>query len=240
MSDRYIDYEETQVYGPYASKAMRGLVGLVPKLDAGLHFLADELDHATEAVFAASTHASEADVVLRKDSADRTPALETAHALLGRFSKHLDSLPSHPSPVDRKGFFRTDGTLRGIGTSTPRVLLALTHISAELKKKGSPVKDAADWQKEFGRAIADLAPVVDHAAGAKTARRSATSEVEGARAAWLQVYLASKSVVEGVLRLSGRLDHMTAVFHDLAVAGDAKVTKAPTVPAAPTPHAPPA
>ena len=237
MSDRYIDYEETQVYGPYASKAMRGLIGLVPALDKGIVHLADELDHATEAVGAAIKHTSEADTAVRKDITDRTPALDSARALLGRFSKHLDSLAT---PVDRKTFFRTDGTIKGIGASAPRVLLALSHLSSELKKKGSPVKDAAEWQKEVAHAIADLAPVVDHAASAKTSRRSATSEIEAARHAWLQVYSASKSITEGVLRLAGRIDHMTAVFHDLAVSGDAKVTKAPTVPAAPAAPAPPA
>ena len=228
MSDRYIDYEECLIYGPYAETSIRTLIGAIPACDKALGHVADEIKHATEAVKSATEHTTAADHALRKDSGDRTPALETAQKLLGRFSSHLDA--HEKGKVDRKDFFRTDGTIHGIGKSAPRMLIALSQVSAELKKKGSPVKDAAEWQKEFGKAIADLAPVVDHAASNKTSRRSATSEVEAARHAWLQVYTAAKCIVEGVLRLSGRLDHMTAIFYDLAVSGDAKVTKAPDAP----------
>ena len=54
-----------------------------------------------------------------------------------------------------------------------------------------------------------------------------TPEVEQARTRWLQVYGAAKSVVEGVLRLQGRLDLMPHIFYDLAVTGSIRVTEVP-------------
>ena len=51
MADRYIDQEETQVYGPHASKQIRALaMKLVPAYEPALRHIAAELDSATAAV----------------------------------------------------------------------------------------------------------------------------------------------------------------------------------------------
>ncbi|MCC6553197.1 MAG: hypothetical protein IT372_09280 [Polyangiaceae bacterium] len=54
MADRFIDQDETQIYGPYAVKRIRAkVVGLVPEFNDGMTYLADRIDAATQAVKAA-------------------------------------------------------------------------------------------------------------------------------------------------------------------------------------------
>jgi hypothetical protein len=72
-----------------------------------------------------------------------------------------------------------------------------------------------------------LAPAIEHSHNAKTARLDTSPDVEAARASWLQTYSAAKGVVECVFRLTGKMHLMSAVFHDLAVPANAKVTSIP-------------
>jgi hypothetical protein len=229
MADRYIDQDETKIYGDYAARKIRGsVVGILPEFDAGLEYLADEIEQATGAVFAAVTAAREADTEIRKHARGKTPAVEQARAVLRRFGSHLDTHPS--GTVDRRMFFTADGTVGGVGRSVPRLLLSLGHIERTLGngKKKHNVKDAAAWAKEIGDSAANLAPVVEHADNAKTDRSHATPAVEQARQAWLQTYVAAKCGVECVLRLTGKLDLLPNVFFDLAVPAGAKVTEPPS------------
>ena len=160
--------------------------------------------------------------------------MASAIAVLGRFSKHLDTHKA--DTLDRKAFFTADGTATGVGKVPSRVVLALTHLSTEIKKKSHPLSDRAHWLEEVTTALAALSPVVADAESARTDRRLLTPEVESARQAWLLVYKASRCAVECVLRLTGKLDQLSIVFHDLAVPAAAKVTEAPvTIQAAPAP-----
>jgi len=229
MADRYIDHDETKIYGDYAAKMIRKLVvGLVPAFDEGMEHLASEITDATEAVRVAVAGARSADAELRKGSRGKVSALEDSRALLSRFSSHLDA--HEKGTIDRRMFFTTDGTVGGLGRSATRVLLALGRISGLLGEAETPVRDAATWRKEFAKATRRLTPVVEHSHDARTDRAAATPEVEGARTAWLQTYTAARSGVECVLRLTGRLDQLPLVFHDLAVPAGAKVTEAPADP----------
>ncbi|MBI4613140.1 MAG: hypothetical protein HY720_05970 [Planctomycetes bacterium] len=226
MTDRYIDQEETHIYGPYAVKKIASVVkGLVPECDGALEHMAANVEKATTAVKGALKLARTAGAGVRKGAKERKPALAGAIDVLGRFSSHLDG--HKKGAVDRKTYFTKDGTAAGVGRATADVLLALGHIHGELTKDGSPVKNSTDWAADFGAAIGALTPVADHADAARTDRRESTPEIEAARAAWLLVYGAAKLVVEAVLRLTGKLQLMSEVFHDLAVAGNAKVTAPP-------------
>jgi hypothetical protein len=163
---------------------------------------------------------------LRKGVQDKVPALTQALELLGRFSKHLDSHPA--GTVDRKVFFTADGTAGGIGRSAPRVLLAVTHITGKLDSKNKPAIQSADtWHNDFSAIMTALGPVVDRAADARSDRRGLTPEVEAARQAWLQNYVAAKCGVECVLRLAGKLDQLSNIFYDLAVPAGTKLTSIP-------------
>ena len=226
MADRHIDQNETQIYGAHTAKKIRTLVvGLVPVFDPALEHLATEIEHATAVVGAAVSSARGTDTVLRRGVKDKSAALASAVGVLGRFSRHLDSYKA--DTVDRRAFFPADGTAKGEGSTPPRVLLALTHLSGEITKKSNLLSDRDRWLEEVTTALAELSPVVNDAESARTERRMVTPEIESARQAWLQVYKASRCAVECVLRLTGKLDMLSIVFHDLAVPASTKLTEAP-------------
>jgi hypothetical protein len=227
MPDRYIDHDETEIYGAYAADKIRSRVkGVIVEFDDALEYVAAEISEATQAVQGAVADARAADAEIRKGSKARGSVLKQAMSLLGRFSKHLDT--HAPGTIDRKTFFVADGTAGGVGKGVPRVLRALQHIGKQLKAEGSPVKNAAEWAKECADLAAKLAPIAEHGDNARTDRSSVTPEIETARQAWLQTYGAAKLTVEAVLRLSGKLHLMPLVFFDLAVPSNAKVTSAPS------------
>lgn len=233
MADKYIDLDETQLYGPHAVKQILAVaVGLVPELDPALRFVAQELAQTTQAAGAAIKAGRTASAGQRSGKKAKGPALAAAVSLLGRFSRHLQT---HPESLDRKTFFPEDGTAGGVGRSAARVLLALGRIDGALDRPGCPVRDRETWKDEITAAIGALAPVVEQSAAAHTARRLATPEQEAAYRAFLQVYQVSKCVVEGVLRYAGKLHLLGAIFHDLVVPAGTKVTAIPTPPADPGP-----
>jgi hypothetical protein len=195
----------------------------MPPFDSGLSYLAEQLDGATSAVKEAIDAAREKDTALRKGVQEKKPLLKQATSLLGRFSRHLDGHRS--GEVDRKAFFTADGTAGGVGKSAPQVLLAVTHIAGKLKSASASVRDRETWRQEFVEMMRALGPVVEHVDNVRTDRRELTPEVEAARQAWLQVYLAARAGVECVLRQRGKLDPMSAIFYDLAVPAGAKVTQ---------------
>ena len=231
MTDRYIDQDETKYYGPYTAREIRKQVkGLIPAVDAGLEELAVRIETATAAVESAVGQARGADAGKRKGSRDKKPVLGKAKDVIRRFSKHLDTHAK--GTVDRKVFFVRDGTVEGAGGAATDVLLALGHVTGELGKPGTPVKNAADWKAEMEVVIAELAPAIEHSTDAGTDRSDATPAVEAARAAWLNTYIAAKAVVEGVLRLVGRLGALRNVFYDMQVPAGAKITAPPPSPPA--------
>jgi hypothetical protein len=226
MADRFIDQDETQIYGPYTSRRIRTrIIGLSPAFDPALLYLADQLDVATAAVKNAVDHARRHDARLRRGVQQKTPLLRQALGLLGRFSKHLDA--HAPGAVDRKVFFTADGTARGVGRGAAAVLLGVTHITGKLQDPESGVNDRATWRVAFDTMMTELGPVVEHAQDVRTDRRDRTPEVEAARQAWMQIYLAARECVTGVLRLTGRLDRLSTIFHDLAVSANTRLTAIP-------------
>ena len=226
MADRFIDQDETQIYGPYAARRMRTrLVGLILEFDPALVYLAGQLDAATVAVKTAVDAARAEDAKLRRGVQQKRPLLEQAVGLLGRFSKHLDG--HAPGAVDRKVFFTADGTAGGVGKSAAAVLLAVTHIASRLQDPECGVGDRNTWQSDFNTMMTNLGPVVEHAQDARTDRRERTPEVEAARQAWMQVYLAARDLVTSLLRLTGRLDRLSTIFYDLAVPANTRLTSIP-------------
>lgn len=226
MPDRFIDQDETKIYGPHASKNIRArLIGRIAEFDAALHYVADEMDANTVAVASAVEAARAKDAERRQGVASKAPLLQEAQRLLGRFSKHLDG---HDSNIDRKVFFSKDGTAGGVGRSAQAVLLAITHIALKLSDTKCPVRDRAHWRDQFDDMMKALAPAIASADDARADRQSLTPEVEAARQAWLNGYIAAKNIVEGVLRHLGRVEQMPLFFYDLRVSAGAKVTAAPS------------
>src|SRR5690606_26465315 len=134
MTDRYIDQEETLIYGPHAAKMIRKhVVGLVSELDGALNFFANQIEAATAHMEQMLDGARSADSAIRQGKSDRISMLGQTNTLLNRFSSHLDAHP--PGIVDRKVFFVEDGTVSGIGNAGPKVLRAVTRITEKLAKE---------------------------------------------------------------------------------------------------------
>lgn len=222
MADRFIDQDETQYYGPHSAKNIRKLVGLLPDFDDALKYTASQIEAHTAAVKETVDDARGKDAERRQGTQAKAPILKQARNLLGQFSKHLAS--HEAGIIDRKIFFVKDGTAKGVGKAAPNVLLAVTHIKAKLDDAKSPVRERAHWLGRFDTTMKALAPVVAFADDARVDRQSLTPEVEAARQAWLNGYLAAKSLVECVLRNLGRLEQMPLFFYDLRVPSGTKIS----------------
>jgi hypothetical protein len=238
MADRYIDQDETQIYGPYAAKGIRlRVIGLIPAYDTALAYCADQLDLATAGVFDAVDAARSHDADARKGVQNKRPLLQQASSLLGKFSRHLGT--HDEVSIDRRVFFTRDGTAKGAGKAAQDIVLAVTHIASKLDDPRSPVRDREHWGQRFREMVTALAPAVAFTDDARVDRQLATPEVEAARQVWLNTYIASKSLVESLLRHMGRLDQLSLFFYDLRVPSGAKVTAPPpdepAVPAADEP-----
>ena len=227
MTDRYIDQDETQIYGAHAVAKMRGVVsGKLPDLDAAVEYVAAHLESATQAIGAAIGDARDGDGNKRESTRTKAPVLTDALAFLGRFSSHLDAQPQ----ADRVRYFGPAGTVTSIGRAGPRVLLAVQNIATQLAKSDAGVTAAADWAAQASALATSLATSLQHASSARTARRELTPGVENLRAAWLLAYGVAKKQCLVVLELSGHADLLSEVFYDLQVAGDAKVSVIPPGP----------
>jgi hypothetical protein len=224
MADKFIDQDETQIYGPYTANAIRKrLIGQIPEFDSALTFIANQIDTGTNTVKLAVDAARTKDAERREGSKAKISLLSNARRLLGRFSKHLSS----HDDIDRKLFFNKDGTAGGVGYGAQDVLLAVTHIATRLTDSKAGVRDRAHWHNQFEDVMKTLAPAVEFANDAHADRRSITPEVEAARQAWLNTYISAKHLVESLLRQLGRLEQLPIVFHDLRVHPGTKVTVMP-------------
>ena len=224
MTDKFVDQDEAQIYGPYASNNIRTrLIGKLYQFDSALTYVADQIDASTATVKMAVDAAREKDAERRVGSKTKSSLLSDSLRLLGRFSKHL----SVHDDIDRKLYFTRDGTAGGVGKSAQDVLLAVTHITTRLSNPKAGVRDRAFWHDQFDDTMKALAPAVQFANDAQADRQSITPEVEAARQAWLNAYSSAKCVVEAVLRQLGRLGQMSVFFYDLRVPAGAKVTEMP-------------
>lgn len=231
MTDRYIDQDETQIYGPHSVGKLRSVVrGLIPELDSAVEFVAVHLEEATAGVGTAIHSARELDADQRGSVQGKAPVLESARGFLGRFSSHLDAQPQ----PDRRRYFTADGTVAGVTRTGPKVALAVQNIATQLGKAEPGVTEAATWKAEAEALAGALSGVLSHASSARTARRSVTPAVEVARAAWLVAYAAAKKMSLVVLELSGHADLQSEVFYDLQVAGSTKTTAIPAPAPAPS------
>ncbi len=221
MVDKYIDRDETQIYGPYASKMIRErVVGLIPELDTGLLFFADQIDAATLGMKAALETTHSVDAGRRAGSTTRQSVLEQGRDLLMRFSRHLDAHPK--GAIDRRVFFAQDGTASGVPRGASQVLLALSRIGEQFEREDSPVRDRTSWLAELSSTMNALASAIGHSADMRTDRRHATPVIEATRLAWLNTYYSARSVVESILRFTGKLDLLPTIFQDLTVPSGTK------------------
>lgn len=224
MADKFIDQDETQIYGLHAANAIRKrLLGKIAEFDSALHYIADQIETSTTTVKFAVDNARAKDAERREGTKTKSSLLKDAKRLLGRFSNHL----SGHDDIDRKLFFTRDGTVGGISRGAQDVLLAVTHVANRLADSHAGIRDRVHWHKEFDDMMKALAPAVEFSNDAHADRRSITPEVEAARQAWLNSYISAKCLVEAVLRQLGQLEQLSVIFYDLRVSAGAKVTELP-------------
>ena len=92
------------------------------------------------------------------------------------------------------------------------------------------VNDHDRWRDQFSTVMQALAPVVEFAEDTRTDRRHQTPELQAARDAWMHVYVASRSIVEGILRLQGKLHLLPTIYYDLAVTPSTELKNPPPDP----------
>jgi hypothetical protein len=231
VTDTYIDADEIQFYGPYASRQIRTVVvGLQPEADGYMNFLADTIDASTTTVKSTIDASREASAGVRRGSKSKKPIKRKVSDGLSRFSKHLDSHPA--GTIDRKVFFTYNGTVKGVGTSAHNLLQGVVQLTTELAKPTCPVRERETWLAELRELQGAFGPAVEHSDNAHTARADLTPEVAAGRLGWLNSYNSAKRGVESVLRLTGKLHLMKHVFYDLAVPANTKLTSIPEPPPA--------
>lgn len=213
MADRYIDFDETRVYGEYAVERIEQLVaGRLAPFDPALQYVVAALRLVNASVAEQLQAARAADATLNTEVHAREEPLAEARDVMLRYARHLESHRRGTVPYEAF-FLEPSGTLAG--RSPARVLAAVEHMMGALAERRDTVRDADHWLGELAAARDALAPV------ARTARKAvsaatASPGLVAARAQWLVVYEAAKDLVRAVLTLSNAGLDIAEVFDDLA------------------------
>ncbi len=223
MVDRYIDLDETQLYGAYTVKQLRSTVApMIPEMGMGVLHVAELLEEHTERVAQLVDDSRTSNADTRAATEQKEPILQQARQFLGRFGKLLDAGGAPDS--ERLRFFPKDGTVKGVGRTASDVLLAVSRIAVTINEQYADHPLYTARLPEARTLAATLSGVLEQSTNTRTARQSITPELEAARQAWLHIYNTSKLVAEAVLRLSGKANLMPRIFYDLAVPNNQKVT----------------
>jgi hypothetical protein len=235
VADPYIDQFETQIYGLFAREQMKEVcLGRIEKLDPLVHFAIAAQKKADDKM---------------KEALDRQPAprpalseedaLTEARDVIIRFGSYIGSLKGRP--IDPKVFFRNEPPSLLARRRITKLVAGMKHIVDEFDKQKKHMGDAKTWQTELTTAYENLATVEKQHRAHRVERADLAPDVAAARAAWLTVYNANKSLIEGLLAHAGKPELLPLVFDDLAevhrVSGVSDAAPAepgtPAVPAAP-------
>lgn len=213
MADLFIDYDETRIYGDYAVEQIAHLaLGRVREFDAALQHVSLALRVATDAVAAHLYAARAQDPAYHAQVARREAPVAEARDVLSRFSKHLES---HRAGTVSYGAFFVEPSATLSRRGPQRLLAALDHVLGSLDEHRAEVRDIEFWREQILAARAGLETV---ALDDRELRARAVSGpgLVAARAHWLNVYAAAKSLVRATLTLSGSSIALDEVFDDLA------------------------
>lgn len=213
MADLFIDYDETRIYGDYAVEQIALLaIGRVRELDAALQYVSQALRVATDAVAAHLYAARAQDPEYHAQVARREAPIAEARDVLARFSKHLES---HRAGTVAYGAFFVEPSSTLSRRGPQRLLAALDHVLGSLDEHRGEVRDIEHWREQIltARAGLETAALDDRQLRARAVNGRGLEE---ARAHWLNVYAAAKSVVQAALTLSGSSIALDEIFDDLA------------------------
>lgn len=212
MADGHIDAFETLIYGRLSCIEMRQVVlPLSARWAAAVEYCIELQETANARMEAAIARISGPRV-------DKDEVAKVSDTFV-RFGSWLDSLEDRPldpamffgreapSVVGRERLSKLTGHLeRMINTLLPY---------AEGPEDGR-IEGAASWLRQLRAAHAIAVRNRDAQRDAQKARQDFGPEVEQARQAWLETYVANKAVVEGILRHHGKLALKSFIFDDLA------------------------
>lgn len=215
MSDRHIDYQETQSYGPFAVNQIQQIVVPLDRTyKSALKSVCTRLTDATGAV-AEHLHATSAiDVATYKRAAGEPDPVAGARDVLRRLLRYAQSRPGGDALAAK---LVPGGSLTDVARYRPTKLLGvLSHAADAVPRYKAQLPEHKRWVAELTEAREALDGLHSAVRRTRSERRAATPELQAARAEWLKVYGAAKLLVESVLRLHDRTGMLPEVFDDLA------------------------
>ena len=238
--DRYIDNDETQVYGPQFSANLRRMFGGSTPADRFMQWCAEQLDASTNTMRDAMAAQRAAGSSRTGTSEEKAPVVVEARDEIRAFALHLAACKAdraEPWKGDPELF--VPGGIGALPRSARGVHVAL-QVACKALEADSAAPDRAKWRKRLDAQRAALAPLVERADEAQAMHRGALSEQSSEKRAWLRTYRGIALVLEGVLLLTGReLEYTTAVPHLTAPGTRKKTDGNPNVPARPSQPVPP-
>lgn len=220
--DRYIDNDETQVYGPKLSANIRlKFTEPGPIQSLMLHCCA-QIDQNTESMRVAMAGQRRAGSKRRALAEEKLPVVIRARAELKTLTFALATHKSdatHPWDGDPSLF--VPGGMGGIGKGAGAMHVALGVAKGEFEKD-SAAPDREVWIERLETQLERLAPLVSQTEGVTKAHHRALSEQSAEKRAWLRVYRGACLSLEGVLTLLGRESEYTAMVPHLNVRGASK------------------
>lgn len=221
MADSHIDAFETVIYGNLACIEMRRTVLPMNSQWTSTVEYCIELQEAANARMEAIL----ARIKLPKVDKDEVAKVTNTFVRFGSWLASLEGQPldparffgaQAPSVAGRERLSKLTGRLEHmINTLAPHA-----EVPAEERIEG-----AVDWLRQLREAHAIAVRNRDAQRAAEKARKDFGPEVENARQAWLDTYVANKAVIEGVLRHEKRLALKSFIFDDLAEVQRSKNTE---------------
>lgn len=240
MTDTYIDQHEPLSYGPFAVTQIKAhVIGLEPAIDGALGAIVGRLTSAGEAMQKALSKAGDVDgTTYASGKADADP-VGAARDVMRRVVRYAESRPDGDALAAK--ILDGEALSTVIRRRPAKLLGALQHAIDTVGANKAKLAEHKAWTAELTAAHLALGALDKKVRTSRIGRRAMTPEVKAAREAWLVVYGAAKLIVEGVLRLQGKVALLPEIFDDLAEVHRAPgVTDggAPAEPVAPEPPKP--
>jgi len=224
MTDRYIDNDETQTYGPRLRDNLRRMFTEAGPVTAFMGWCADQLDARTETMRDALAAQRSAGSTRTTTAEDKLPAVQDARGELKTLSLHLAAKKSDQHEDwngDPALFFPNGIAAIGKGARAVHVALGVAHTAL---RNDAAVPERAKWLKRLDAQCAAVAPFVGATDDASHSHRAALSEQSAEKRSWLRTYRGVALVLEGVLTLQGREGEYTAAVPHLTAPGGRKKT----------------
>lgn len=215
MSDPHIDKYEPLTYGRFALGQIKRLVlGLDADFDPMVNTISQRLKHETDAMQGALEKAGDLAVVTYKNAPGQANAVHDAKDGLRRLIHYVESYPH--------GKEMAMDLLQGVSLTTTlrrrpvKLAAAINHALKQLSKYEQVLPEYATRSAELVALRDALDTLNGDVRKSRSDRLEMTPEVEAQRVKWLLTYGAAKLMIEGVLRLHGKVHLMPEIFDDLA------------------------